>query len=140
MMTCSVLVIVTPGVLQLFPINTLEIKGKKVLLRPEVAHKSKSNSIIVGDPHTPNLSRGVVTRKALSKKGSVKYTKSTKSTEGKHDRIPDKSLLSSYYRTVWTLRPDGLDLTRTTRLLKSGSLEIARHNTILGPSNISALK
>jgi hypothetical protein len=125
---------------QLFPINTLEIKGKKVLLRPEVAHKTKSNSIIVGDPHAPNPSRGVVTRKALSKKGSVKYTKSTGSTEGKHDRIPDQSLLSSYCRTVWTIRPHGLDLTRTTWLPKSGSLEIARDNTVLGPSDISVLK
>jgi hypothetical protein len=53
---------------QLFPINTLEINGKKVLVQPKMADKGKGKSVTIGDPYTPNLSQGVVTQKALGKK------------------------------------------------------------------------
>jgi hypothetical protein len=41
---------------QPLPINTLEINDNKVLVRSKVADKGKGKSIVIGDPHMPNLS------------------------------------------------------------------------------------
>jgi hypothetical protein len=46
------------------PATTLEPTSKKVIVRPCAADKSKDKNIVIGDPHTPNMSRRVVTRKA----------------------------------------------------------------------------
>jgi hypothetical protein len=46
------------------PATTLKPTSKKVIVRPCAADKSKDKNIIIGDPCTPNMSRGVVTRKA----------------------------------------------------------------------------
>jgi hypothetical protein len=46
------------------PVSTLESTSKKVLVQPCVADKRKRKNIIIGDPHTPNISRRVVTPKA----------------------------------------------------------------------------
>src|SRR4051812_25566518 len=35
---------------QPFPMNTLELHGKKVLIRPEVAESSNKNNIVIGEP------------------------------------------------------------------------------------------
>jgi hypothetical protein len=50
------------------PISTLEPTSKKVLVRPCVADKGKGKNIIIGDPHTPNISHRVVTPKAIDKR------------------------------------------------------------------------
>jgi hypothetical protein len=50
------------------PVATSEPTSKKVLVRPCAADKSKDNNIIIGDPHTPNMSCRVVTRKASGKR------------------------------------------------------------------------
>jgi hypothetical protein len=63
------------------PSSTLEPKSKKVLVRPCAADKGKGKNINISDPHTPNLSCRVFTRKALDK------TKANKAegAGGKHD-------------------------------------------------------
>jgi hypothetical protein len=35
---------------QPFPMNTLELQGKKVLIRPEAARSTKKNNVLVGEP------------------------------------------------------------------------------------------
>jgi hypothetical protein len=45
-------------------VDTLGPVDKKFLVRPCSADKGKGKNIIIGDPRMPNLSRGVVTRKA----------------------------------------------------------------------------
>jgi hypothetical protein len=36
---------------QPFPINTIELARKKVLVRSEVTDKGKGKNIVIGDPH-----------------------------------------------------------------------------------------
>jgi hypothetical protein len=48
---------------QFVHIDTLGPVDKKVLVQPCLADKGKGKNI-VGDPHVPDVSRGVVTRKA----------------------------------------------------------------------------
>jgi hypothetical protein len=73
-----------------FPINTLEMYEKKVLIWSETTDKSKGKNIIIGSPHTPNLSRGVVTRKALDKRKANKIG----GIGGKHILVPNHGHLS----------------------------------------------
>jgi hypothetical protein len=63
---------------QPFSINTIELTGKRVLVRPEVADKGKGKNIVIGDPCTSNISQGGIARKALGKK-----TNKSRGTGGK---------------------------------------------------------
>ncbi len=49
---------------QPFPVNTIDIACKKILVRPEMADKSKSKDIIIDDPRTSNISQKEIARKA----------------------------------------------------------------------------
>jgi hypothetical protein len=42
--------------IQPFLVNTIEPTSKKILVRPEVADKVKGKNIVIGDPHTSNIS------------------------------------------------------------------------------------
>jgi hypothetical protein len=53
---------------QPFPVNTLEIASKRVLVRPKVADKGKGKNIPIGDPRTLNILRGGIVRKAPDRK------------------------------------------------------------------------
>jgi hypothetical protein len=53
---------------QPFPINTIDVVCENVLVRPEMADKSKNKDIIIGDPRTSNISQKEVARKALDHK------------------------------------------------------------------------
>jgi hypothetical protein len=50
------------------PATTLESTNKKVIVRPCAADKSKDKNVVIGDPHTPNMLRRVVTRKTPDKR------------------------------------------------------------------------
>jgi hypothetical protein len=50
------------------PATTLEPMSKKDIVRPCAADKSKDKNIVNGDPHTPNMSRRVVTQKVPDKR------------------------------------------------------------------------
>jgi hypothetical protein len=95
-----------------FPINTLEMDSKKVLFRPEMADKSKVESIVIGNPCMLNRPRGVDTRKAIDKKENVRTNNRTGgSGRGQARSVTDHDCLSDMRWTVRALRPDG----RTTR-------------------------
>jgi hypothetical protein len=53
---------------QPFPVNTIDVACEKVLVRPEMADKSKSKDIIIDDPRTSNISQKEIARKALDDK------------------------------------------------------------------------
>jgi hypothetical protein len=53
---------------QPFSINIIELASKMVLVRTEVADKGKCKNIIIGDPHTSNISQGEVARKTSYRK------------------------------------------------------------------------
>ena len=53
---------------QPFPVNTIDVACEKILVRPEMADKSKSKDIIIDDPRTSNISQKEVARKALDNK------------------------------------------------------------------------
>jgi hypothetical protein len=53
---------------QPFPVNTIDAECEKVLVRPEMANKSKSKDIIIDDPHTLNISQKEIAHKALNDK------------------------------------------------------------------------
>jgi hypothetical protein len=54
--------------IQPFPVNTIDVTCEKVLVRPEMADKSKSKNIIIDDPRTLNISQKEDARKALNNK------------------------------------------------------------------------
>jgi hypothetical protein len=49
---------------QTFPINTIDVTCKKILVRPEMADKGKSKDIIIGNPRMSNISQKEIARKA----------------------------------------------------------------------------
>jgi hypothetical protein len=53
---------------QLFPVNTIELTCKKVLVRPKMADKGKGKDIIMGDPCISNISQKKITQKAPDEK------------------------------------------------------------------------
>jgi hypothetical protein len=53
---------------QPFPVNTIELTCKKVLVRPEMADKGKGKGIIIGDPRMSIISQKEIARKASDKK------------------------------------------------------------------------
>ena len=89
---------------QPFPINTIELARKRVLVRLEVAIKGKGKNIIIGDPRTSNVSHGGVARKAPDKKtnksggteGACSIEQSSKGPCLKH-----RGLSGTY---AWTVR------------------------------------
>jgi hypothetical protein len=53
---------------QPFPVNTIELTCKKVLVWPEMADKGKGNGIVIGDPRMSLISQKEIARKASDEK------------------------------------------------------------------------
>jgi hypothetical protein len=53
---------------QPFPVNTIELTCKKVLVRPEMADKGKGKGIVIGDPRMTDISQKEIARKASDEK------------------------------------------------------------------------
>jgi hypothetical protein len=53
---------------QPFPINTIELTCKKVLVRPKMVDKGKGKGIVIGDPHISIISQKEVAQKASDEK------------------------------------------------------------------------
>jgi hypothetical protein len=53
---------------QPFPVNTIELTCKKVLVRPEMADKGKGKGIVIGDPRMSIISQKEIARKASDEK------------------------------------------------------------------------
>ena len=65
---------------QPFPVNTIDVACEKILVRPEMADKSKSKDIIIDDPRTSNISQKEIARKAPDDKA-----KKSGGTGGRHN-------------------------------------------------------
>ena len=63
-----------------FPVNKIDVACEKVLVRPEMADKSKSKDIIIDDPRTSNVSQKEIARKAPDDKA-----KKSGGTGGRHN-------------------------------------------------------
>src|SRR6266498_2434466 len=64
---------------QPFPMNTLGLEGKKVLIRPEVAESAYKNNVVVGEPRNNKesdkvLGRAIVLGKQPDGKETLKIT------------------------------------------------------------------
>ena len=64
---------------QPFPMNTLGLEGKKVLIRPEVAGSANKNNVIIGEPRNSKesdmvLRRAIVLGKQPDGKETLKIT------------------------------------------------------------------
>ena len=53
---------------QPFPFNTLDLNGKKVLVRPEVVDKDKGKGILIDDPRVLDESKETISRKVFAEK------------------------------------------------------------------------
>jgi hypothetical protein len=49
---------------QPFPVNTIELTCKKVLVRPEMADKGKGKGIVISNPRMSDISQKEIARKA----------------------------------------------------------------------------
>jgi hypothetical protein len=103
---------------QPFPVNILDLKGKKVLVWLEVGAKDKGKVIVISDSRMIDenkqiLSREVIAKKTLDGNKTLKITIWTERTGGKHGRVINSTLLSHVWWIVRRLRSDGLDLWRT---------------------------
>jgi hypothetical protein len=65
---------------QTFPVNTIDIACKKILVRPEMANKGKSKDIIIGSPRMSNISQKEIAQKAPDDKA-----KKSGGTGGRHN-------------------------------------------------------
>jgi hypothetical protein len=65
---------------QPFPVNTIDITCKKILVWPEMADKGKSKDIIIGNPRMSNISQKKIARKAPDDKA-----KKSGGTGGRHN-------------------------------------------------------
>lgn len=53
---------------QPFSVNTIDLNGKRILVRPEVADNDKGKGILVGDPRVIDESRKILLKKSLLKR------------------------------------------------------------------------
>jgi hypothetical protein len=77
---------------QPFPVNTVDVACKKVLVRPEMADKSKSKNIIIDDPRTSNISQKEVARKAPDNKTNKSGSAGGRTQLRSRARQPDLSI------------------------------------------------
>ena len=74
---------------QPFPMNTMDLEGKKLLIRPEVAKSANKANVIVGEPRKDKednkiLGRQVVLDKQLGGKEIIKITIKNPTLGGNH--------------------------------------------------------
>jgi hypothetical protein len=65
---------------QPFPVNTIELTCKKVLVRAEMADKGEGKGIVIGDPRMSNISQKEIARKAPDEKA-----KKSEGARGRHN-------------------------------------------------------
>ena len=90
-----------------FPMNTMELEGKKLLIRPKVAESANKANIIVGEPRKDKEGNTVVGRHvALDKqpdgKEVIKITVKNPTLGGKHrcNKTLELNLLSPRVRRL----------------------------------------
>jgi hypothetical protein len=96
---------------QPFLVSTLDLNGKKVLVRLEVADKDKGKGVLIGDPRVPDESKETFSKKVIIKNTldggeTLKITIRPSNTGGRHIKgaRPRPLLCAS-----WTIQPIGTD-------------------------------
>jgi hypothetical protein len=79
---------------QPFPVSTIELLSKKVLVRPEVTDKDKCKNIVIGDPRTSNISQRGIAQKVSNRKTNKSGGR------GSHNRAAEQSSLTRASRVV----------------------------------------
>jgi hypothetical protein len=92
---------------QPFSINIIELASKMVLVRTEVADKGKCKNIIIGDPHTSNISQGEVARKTSYRKTNKSGATGGGGGGGRHNWTAQQSAQNQASRTVRHMRANG---------------------------------
>jgi hypothetical protein len=100
--------------MQPFSMNIIDLSGKKVLVRPEVADQGKGKNIVIDDPRTSNISQEEIARKAPDRK--------TNKLGGAGGRL---------MRTVQLTQPDSPTMARGVSLYTK---QVRRHR---GKTNIT---
>jgi hypothetical protein len=77
---------------QPFPVNTIEPTSKGVLVRPEMADKSKGKNIVISDPHTSNISQKEIPRKAPDRKTNKSGSAGGHAQPSSRAKLPDSSI------------------------------------------------
>jgi hypothetical protein len=81
---------------QPFPVDTIDIACKKILIQPEMADKGKSKDIIIGNPRMSNVSQKEIARKApddkAKKSGGTEGQAQLMSQARQHDQSITDSL------------------------------------------------
>jgi hypothetical protein len=93
---------------QPFPVNTIELTCKKVLVRPEVADKGKGKNIVIGDCRTSNISQEVIARKAPDRNTNKSGDARGQAQLSSRAKLPDSSIADGpvLMRTVRLTQPD----------------------------------
>jgi hypothetical protein len=78
---------------QPFPINTIELAGKRVLVRPEVVDKGRGKNIIIGDPCRLNISQGGIAGKASDKKTNKSGGTEGQTQSNSRAKVPAASIV-----------------------------------------------
>lgn len=53
---------------QPFPVNTLDLNGKEVLVWPEVTDKGKGKGVLIGEPRVPDENKKTLSRKVFAER------------------------------------------------------------------------
>jgi hypothetical protein len=77
---------------QPFPVNIIELARKKVLIQPKMVDKGKGKNIVIGDPHTLNISQGGIARKTPDKKTNKSGGARGQAQTSSRAKLPDSSI------------------------------------------------
>jgi hypothetical protein len=96
---------------QPFPVNTLDLKCKEVLVRPVVTDKDKGKGVLIGDPWVPNESKETISRKVVAEKHQTRETlnitiRSSNAGDRRRKRVGSR-LLFCASQMVWPRGVDG---------------------------------
>jgi hypothetical protein len=132
---------------QFVPVDTLGPVDKKVLVQPYSADKGKGKNIIIGDPHAPNLTHGVITRKALGKRKANKTGggrghglpgmpkckcfggKGCDKQKGKRPKVTFEQLLAKYHKQIKAKDVDQTGIAKPSRAPLKPSKSPPKHKS-----------
>jgi hypothetical protein len=123
-----------------FPVNAIDFEGKKVLIRPGMADKSKGNEVIVGDARKADENNKISCRKVVVEKtpNGGETLKVTITTSNAGDRCKQGTRRVHLFCASWTVRrtdANGLGHNRTVRTIPVDGPTMPRNHDNHVPSN-----
>ena len=96
---------------QSFPINTLHLKGKKVLVRLEVVDKDTGKGVRIGDPRVPDESKETISKKVVAEKtpDEGETLKITIKSSNTRRQAQKEGRVESLFYASWKVQPGGAD-------------------------------